>query len=103
VVSRRRRSGVHVADGGAGTVGTWVLRMVRRRRWKAPPSGSTPTPEPFTFADFTWLTGNPRTTESPINTKVVTGGFRVDTTFSYDVNHPKENTIAGACEIFRSG
>src|SRR5437867_10840573 len=27
-------------------------------------------PEPFAFADFTWLTGNPRTRESPLDTKV---------------------------------
>src|SRR5438045_3455873 len=38
--------------------------------------------EPFAFADFTWLTGNPRTKESPINTNVFTGEFRVDTNFT---------------------
>src|SRR5215472_8419964 len=26
-------------------------------------------PEPFAFADFTWLTGNPRTREAPLDTK----------------------------------
>lgn len=38
--------------------------------------------EPFAFADFPWLTGNARTKESPINTNVFTGEFRVDTNFT---------------------
>jgi len=28
-----------------------------------------PSAEPFAFADWTWLTGNPRTKESPLDTK----------------------------------
>src|SRR6476620_9067001 len=57
--------------------------------------------EPFTFADFTWTTGNPRTTESPIKTDYFTGEFRVDTNFTYSFNHPQDNTIGGSSEIFR--
>jgi amino acid transporter len=30
-------------------------------------------PEPFAFADFTWLTGHPRTKESPLESKAFTG------------------------------
>jgi len=37
--------------------------------------------EPFSFADFSWLTGNPRTTESPIDSKVFTGELRVDSAY----------------------
>ncbi len=59
--------------------------------------------EPFSFADFTWLTGNPRTTDSPLETKVFTGEVRVDTDFVYDFNHPSDHTIGGSSEIFRSG
>jgi len=59
--------------------------------------------EPFAFADFTWLTGNPRTKDLPLNTKVVTGEFRVDTNFTYSFNHPKDDTITGSSEVFRSG
>jgi hypothetical protein len=62
-----------------------------------------PAAEPFAFADFTWLTGNPRTTESPLDTKVFTGEFRVDTNYTHDFNHPKDDTISGSSEIFRSG
>ena len=60
-------------------------------------------PEPFAFADFTWLTGNPRTTESPLDSKVFTGEFRVDVNFTQSLNHPQDHTIGGSSEIFRSG
>src|SRR5579885_1591917 len=60
-------------------------------------------PDPFAFADFTWLSGNPRTKESPIDTKVFTGEFRVDTNFTYSFNKPIDDTIGGSTEIFRSG
>jgi hypothetical protein len=59
--------------------------------------------EPFAFADFTWLTGNPRTKESPINTEYFTGEFRADVAYHHDFNHPKDNTISGSSEVFRSG
>ena len=60
-------------------------------------------PDPFAFADFTWLSGNPRTKESPIDTKVFTGEFRVDTAFHYSFNKPIDDTISGSTEVFRSG
>jgi len=60
-------------------------------------------PEPFAFADFTWLTGNPRTKESPLDTKAFTGEFRVDTNFTYSFNRPSDDTIVGSSEVFRSG
>jgi len=58
--------------------------------------------EPFSFADFTWLTGNSRTTESPMENKVFTAELRVDTNFTKDFNHPQDDTISGSSEIFRS-
>jgi len=59
--------------------------------------------DPFAFADFTWLTGNPRTTESPLDSKVFTGEFRADTNYTYSFNKPQDDTIGGSSEIFRSG
>jgi hypothetical protein len=53
-------------------------------------------PEPFGFADFTWLTGNPRTKESPLDTKAFTGEFRADTNFTYSFNRPQDDTIGGS-------
>ncbi len=67
------------------------------------PAAPEPKPQPFAFADFTWLTGNPRTKESPIDTKVFTGEFRVDTNYTYSFNKPADDTIVGSSEIFRSG
>lgn len=75
----------------------------------APPAEQTATAEkpqpeePFSFADFTWLTGNSRTTESPLDTKVFTGELRIDTDYVYDFNHPADHTIGGSSEVFRSG
>jgi hypothetical protein len=61
------------------------------------------TAEPFAFGDFTWLSGSPRTKESPLDTKVFTGEFRVDTNYTWSFNHPADDTIVGSSEIFRSG
>ena len=58
--------------------------------------------EPFAFGDFTWLNGNARTTESPIDTKVFTGEFRVDVSEINDFNHPKDNTLVGSSESGRT-
>ena len=60
-------------------------------------------PDPFAFADFTWLTGNPRTKDSPLDSKVFTGEFRADTNYTYSFNKPQDDTIVGSSEIFRSG
>jgi putative OmpL-like beta-barrel porin-2 len=59
--------------------------------------------EPFAFADFTWLTGNARTKDAPLDTKAFTGEFRVDTNYTYSFNKPQDDTIAGSSEIFRHG
>jgi len=68
----------------------------------APPQNGSQA-EPFAFADFSWLTGNSRTKESPMDTKVFTGELRVDSDYVHDFNHPKDNTIGGSSEVFRSG
>ena len=69
----------------------------------APAPDSADKPAPFAFADFTWLTGNPRTTSSPLDTPAFTFEFRVDTSFHYSFAHPADNTISGSSEVFRSG
>jgi hypothetical protein len=70
----------------------------------APPAPSAPpkAAEPFAFADFTWLNGNSRTHESPIDNKYFTGEFRVDTSYIYDFNHPKDDTLVGSSESGRT-
>jgi hypothetical protein len=58
--------------------------------------------EPFTFADFTWLNGNARTKEVPLDTKFFTPEIRADVDYIYDFNRPKDDTIGGSSEVFRS-
>ena len=58
--------------------------------------------EPFSFADFTWLNGNARTKEVPLDTKFFTPEIRADASYIYSFNHPKDDTISGSSEVFRS-
>ncbi len=66
----------------------------------APPQ--TGKPEPFAFADFTWLNGNPRIKEVPFDTKFFTPEIRADVDYTYDFRHPQDDTIGGSSEIFRA-
>jgi len=68
-----------------------------------PASATQKKPDPFAFADFTWLTGNPRTTESAIDSKAFTGEIRFDTAYTYSFNRPQDDTISGSTEVFRHG
>src|SRR6266478_3660746 len=65
-------------------------------------AAKTPATEPFAFADFTWLNGNARTKESPMDTKFFTPEIRADVDYIYDFNHPKDNTVSGSSEVFRA-
>jgi type II secretory pathway pseudopilin PulG len=49
---------------------------------------SNPKSEPFAFADFTWLTGNARTKDTPYATKFFTPEIRSDAKYTYDFRHP---------------
>ncbi len=71
----------------------------------APPAApENPQPaEPFAFADFSWLTGNPRNTETPFDNAFFTPEIRVDVDYVYDTNHPADHTIGGSSEVFRAG
>ena len=58
--------------------------------------------EPFAFADWTWLNGNPRTKDTPWATKFFTPEFRADVNYVLDFHHPQDDTIGGSSEVFRS-
>src|SRR5208282_553493 len=66
-----------------------------------PPEKPKPA-EPFAYADWTWLNGTSRTTESPLDSKYFTGEFRADTNFTLDANHPRDDSLGGSTETFRS-
>lgn len=57
--------------------------------------------DPFTFADFTWQSGNARTKDSVLGNKYFTGEFRLDDVFHYSLNRPKDDTISGSTEAWR--
>jgi hypothetical protein len=58
--------------------------------------------DPFAFADFTWLNGNPRTKQAAFDSKFFTPEIRTDVDYVYDFNHPQDNTIGGSSEVFRA-
>jgi putative OmpL-like beta-barrel porin-2 len=57
--------------------------------------------EPFP-GDWTWLNSNGRVVDSPMSTKYFTPEFRVDTNYTLDYNHPKDDSLGGSTETFRS-
>jgi hypothetical protein len=63
---------------------------------KVPPS------EPFAYADWTWLNGTPRNKDVVWDSKFFTPEIRLDTSFVSSFNHPKDDSLGGSTEIFRS-
>lgn len=66
------------------------------------PAGPSEKAQPFAFADFTWLNGNPRTETPAFDSKFFTPEIRADIDYTYDFRHPKDDTISGSSEIFRA-
>ncbi len=58
--------------------------------------------DPFAYADFTWLNGSSRNKDTPLATKYFTPEVRFDTNFIEDYNQPKDHTMGGSTESFRS-
>ena len=66
----------------------------------APPAVDTVTP--FAYADWTWLNGTPRNKDVVWDSKFFTPEIRFDTHFVTSFNHPKDDSMGGSSEIFRS-
>ena len=58
--------------------------------------------EPFAYADWTWLNGNPRTKHPVWDSQFFTPEIRFDGNFIYSYNHPRDDSLAGSTETFRS-
>ena len=84
------------AGANAGSPGTEALSP----QTVAP--GKPAKAEPFAFADWTWLNGNARTKTPAFDSKFFTPEIRADIDYVYDLNHPKDDTIGGSSEVFRS-
>jgi Putative beta-barrel porin-2, OmpL-like. bbp2 len=67
----------------------------------AMPEKPKPT-DPFAYADWTWLNGNPRNKDVVWDSKFFTPEIRMDIHYIQDLNHPKDDTMGGSTEIFRS-
>ncbi len=57
---------------------------------------------PFADSDWTWLNGNSRQHDSPLDTKYFSGEFRADTFYGVDFNQPVDHSMGGSSEVFRS-
>jgi hypothetical protein len=58
--------------------------------------------DPFAYADWTWLNGNPRNKDAVWDSKFFTPEIRLDAHYIMDLNHPRDDTMGGSTEIFRS-
>jgi hypothetical protein len=58
--------------------------------------------EPFAYADWTWLNGTPRNKDVVWDSKFFTPEIRFDTDYILDFNHPRDDSLGGSTEIFRS-
>jgi hypothetical protein len=78
----------------------------------APPPAAAPAPPemraevttkeaPFP-GDWTWLNSNGRVVDTPMATKYFTPEFRADVNYTLDYNHPKDDSLGGSTETFRS-
>jgi len=66
-----------------------------------PPEKAKPT-EPFAYADWTWLNGTPRNKDAVWDSKFFTPEVRFDTNYVSSFNHPRDDSLGGSTEIFRS-
>ncbi len=60
-------------------------------------------PQPFAFADFSWVPGNYSAAEKPLTWGPFSGEVRVDTVYHHSFSNPSDNTISGSSEVFRHG
>jgi len=57
---------------------------------------------PFAYADWTWLNGTARNKDAVWDSKFFTPEIRFDTNFVSSFNHPRDDSLGGSTEIFRS-
>jgi hypothetical protein len=68
----------------------------------APAQAAPAKPDPFAFADFTWLNGNPRQKKPAFDSPVFTLELRVDTNVDYSFNNPVDHSVTGSAELARA-
>jgi hypothetical protein len=68
---------------------------------QAAPAKAEPS-EPFAYADWTWLNGNPRNKDVVWDSKFFTPEVRLDVNYISSFNHPRDDSLGGSTETFRS-
>jgi hypothetical protein len=70
---------------------------------KGAPAPQNTTPgAPFAYADWTWLNGTPRNKDAVWDSKFFTPEIRFDTHYVHSFNSPRDDTMGGSTEVFRS-
>jgi len=69
----------------------------------APAAPAVDNVTPFGDYDWTWLNGNTRQHDSPLDSKYFSGEFRADTFYGVDFNQPVDHSMGGSSEVFRNG
>jgi Putative beta-barrel porin-2, OmpL-like. bbp2 len=67
-----------------------------------PAPAKKPKIDPFSDWDWSWLNGSPRTKDLAFDSKFFTPEIRADLNYTYDFNKPKDNSMGGSSELFRS-
>jgi hypothetical protein len=77
-----------------------------------PPAAAAPPPPEITAetttksapfpGDWTWLNSGGHNVDSPMSTKYFAPEIRFDTNYILDYNHPKDDSMGGSTEMFRS-
>jgi hypothetical protein len=67
------------------------------------PGPAVDTQTPFAIGDLGWMNGTPRTSTPIFDTKFFTPEVRFDVAYLQDFNDPRDHTIVGSTEEFRSG
>jgi hypothetical protein len=68
----------------------------------APAAPEVDNKTPFADYDWTWLNGNPRNHDVAFDSPFFTPEIRADLTYTYDFNHPVDDSMGGSSELFRS-
>jgi hypothetical protein len=67
------------------------------------PAPAVDTETPFAVGDLGWMNGTTRNSTPVFDTKFFTPEVRFDVNYLQDFNNPKDHTIVGSTEEFRSG
>lgn len=68
----------------------------------APAAPAVDLKTPFADYDWTWLNGNPRNHDVAFDSPFFTPEIRADLTYTWDFNHPADDSMGGSSELFRS-